>query len=60
MYADIGPSSFNQQLCQQIHIPAIDDAPIEYAQIKHNSQHVETSSLKKQPTSKKGKPTGLY
>ena len=59
MYADIGPSSFNQQLQQQLRIPTIDDAPIEYAQIKHTSQHVETSSLKKQPTSKREKPTGM-
>ena len=55
MYADIGPSSFNQKRHQQLHIPAIDDAPIEYAQIKHESQHNERPSLEKQPT----KPTGV-
>ena len=61
MYADIDPSSFsNQQPRRQLHIPPIDDAPIEYAQVKHNcSQRVETSSMRKQPLSKKPNTTGI-
>ena len=59
MYADIGPSSFNNKRHQQLHIPATDDAPIEYAQIKHESQHNERPSLEKQPASMKTKPTGV-
>ena len=54
MYADIGPSSFNQHLRQQLHTPAIDSDAVEYAQIKHNSQHVQIPSLKNEP-----KPTGI-
>ena len=40
MYADIGPSSFNHQSHKQPCIPAIDDGVVEYAQIKHNFQHI--------------------
>lgn len=47
VYADIGPSSFNRQSRQRhnIIIPALDADPIEYAQIKYNNKHVETSSI---------------